>query len=126
MANIPILGQTNPMTDVPDFDSLSEEEQEALAKKAKEAGAGDPVSTAYLVVIDRDGSVSATTDLFAAHSLIPDREATPMDIIGSTSVVGTTVAAQVTAQMTQQSMLQMSRQMMQAQQEAALRGKLRL
>jgi len=100
--------------EAPKFDDLTPEQQEALAAKAEENGVdgANHVTTAYYVVVDRDGTVSIVPDL--SVKFVADRLPTPEDILGSASVVQASVAAQITASHTQQVMLAQARAMAEA------------
>jgi len=106
--------------EAPKFDDLTPEQQEALAAKAAENGVDGaiPVTTAYFVVVDRDGSVAIVPDL--TLGFVADRRPTAEDILGSASVVQATMTAQITASHTQQVMMAQARAMaeQQAQQQA--------
>ena len=103
---------------VPKFDDLTPEQQEALAAKAEENGVdgANDVTTAYYVVVDRDGSVSIVTDL--SVNFVADRLPTAEDILGSASVVQASITAQITATHTQQVMMAQARAMAQQQAQA--------
>jgi len=101
--------------EAPKFEDLTPEQQEALAAKAEENGVdgANQVTTAYYVVVDRDGSVAIVPDL--SVKFVADRLPTPEDILGSASVVQSSIAAQITASHTQQVMMAQARAMAQAQ-----------
>jgi hypothetical protein len=100
---------------VPKFEDLTPEQQEALGTKAEENGVdgANQVTTAYYVVVDRDGTVSIVPDL--SVKFVADRLPTAEDILGSASVVQASIAAQITASHTQQVMMAQARAMAQAQ-----------
>ena len=103
--------------EAPKFEDLTPEQQEALAAKAEENGVdgANQVTTAYYVVVDRDGSVAIVPDL--SVKFVADRLPTPEDILGSASVVQASISAQITASHTQQVMMAQARAMAQQQQQ---------
>jgi len=105
---------------VPKFEDLTPEQQEALGTKAEENGVdgANHVTTAYFVVVDRDGTVAIVPDL--TLEFVADRKPTAEDILGSASVVQASMTAQITASHTQQVMMAQARAMaqQQAQQQA--------
>ena len=109
-----------PKDAAPEFDDLTPAQKEALAAKAAENGVdgANYVTTAYYVVVDRDGAVSIVPDL--SVNFVADRLPTAEDILGSASVVQASIAAQITASHTQQVMMAQARAMaqQQAQQQA--------
>ena len=107
-----------PKDEVPQFEDLTTEQQEALAGKAAANGedGAHHVATAYVIAVERDGTVAIVPDL--TLNFIADRQPTMEDILGSTSVAKVAITAQMTAATTQQVMLQQARAMAQQQQQA--------
>lgn len=119
--NVPIIGQTK--SDGPDISSLSQEDQDKLSQMAEDNVEYEQVSTAFLIKIDRAGSVTVTSDLDAPLAL--DRTPSPEDIIGYCHAAAAAVGTQMTAQMTAISMMQMGQQAMQSRANDDLVSRLR-
>lgn len=122
MADIPILGQTKPQER-----PLTDEEQALLDQMAENENPDDykqPVTTAFVVVLSRDGDVSIAHDLNLP--IVPDRQATPEDILGAVTNVKVDVETHIAALKVQQVMMATSQALAQQQQEAALRSRLKL
>ena len=103
---------------VPQFEDLTPEQQASLADKAAENGedGAHHVTTAYLIVVDRDGTVAIVPDL--TMKFVVDREPVVEDILGSLSVAKVSVQAQITASSTQQIMLSQARAMAEQQRQS--------
>lgn len=117
MAEVPLIGQNISTTEVSDFDSLSPEEQEALARMAEEnpddlSVSAESVSTAFMVIQHRDGQVEVNPDV--TRQVAPDRVATPDDVIALGTVAVSDATSAKTAQATAFHMAQVG-QMMQRQ-----------
>ena len=114
-------------SDNPDFESLTPEEQEALAQKAAENGVvaeepGVPVRTAFLVVINEQGEVFVTLDLDTKVKIA--FQPSPDDIYGAAAVVMRDMAVQQTSQHTIVGMQQMAQLQAQRLQEAQIAAQL--
>jgi len=106
--------------------SLSEEEQAALEKMAElnPKPSGEPVRTAFLVVVSKDGSAVAIPDLdFAVErDYLPATD----DIYAALQVIAKDIEVQEGAQVTASFMQQMAMAQMQARQNAQLAAGLNL
>lgn len=128
MADIPILGENKsaPEQDEgPSLDDLTPEQREQLAALAEEHGVepeGQPVATAFIVAIGRNGEVVATSDV--TLPVVPDRQATTDDMYGACSVVLKDITAQTAAATTQGLMVQMSRAIQEQQQQQQMLARL--
>lgn len=96
--------------------SLSAEEQEALEKMAalNPEPEGEPVRTAFLVVVSKDGSAVAVPDLDIA--VVRDYVPSTDDIYGALQVIAKDIEIQEGAQVTATFMHQMAMAQMQARQ----------
>jgi hypothetical protein len=96
--------------------SLSEEEQEALEKMAalNPEPEGQPVRTAFLVVVAQDGSAVAVSDLDLA--VVRDYLPSTDDIYGALQVICKDIEVQEGAQTTASFMHQMAMAQMQQRQ----------
>lgn len=86
--------------------------EDLQANRTEEDG-GRPVTTAFLVVQDKNGQWAALSD-FADHDLVTDRLATLDDVIGGSAAINAGAQAQQTAMTTMMFMNQQA-QAMQAQ-----------
>lgn len=112
--------------DLSQFANLSEEEKQAVQGLTDRAADDEPavpqVSTAFSVVLNRDGTwvvVPSVTQPFQS-----DRTPTVDDIYAGCAIVQKDLAAQETAMHTQRAMLQMSAAMQQQMQEQQIRQNL--
>jgi hypothetical protein len=128
LTDIPILGQT---TSTPLHTDLTDEQKQALAKMAEDnpptaEEKGTRVTTAFLVVVGKDGAVVADANLAIAFDLVLDRGAIFDDIYGAASVVQKDIQAMETAQRTQQQMIMAGAAMQRQAEEARLRAALKM
>jgi hypothetical protein len=128
MTDIPILGQT---ASAPLHTDLTDEQKQALAQMAEAnpptaQETGTPVTTAFLVIVSKDGAVVADSNLARAFDLVLDRGANLDDIYGAVSVVQKDIQAMETAQRTQQQMLMAGAAMQRQAEEARLRAALKI
>lgn len=94
----------------PSYDDLTPEQQaEVDAMAGGEEPDLMPVATVFAVVIERDGSVSLSSDLNIP--VVPDREATPTDILGAMAVVKHDVESTLTAVKVQEGFMALQQQM---------------
>lgn len=94
-------------TDKPDLDSLTPEQQEALDALAEEnEPEGEHVRTAFLVILDNDGSVMATPDIDIP--VIRERLPSGDDVFSAASILVRDITATQTAQNTAQMMHQVA------------------
>ena len=94
----------------PSYDDLTPEQQaEVDAMAGGEEPDLMPVATVFAIVVERDGTVSLSSDLNIP--VAPDREATPTDILGAMSVVKHDVESTLTAVKVQQGFMAMQQQM---------------
>lgn len=120
------------------LDEVDDETKEKLAKLAAQHHVnpepdgseltGHHAATAFLVVINHDNSVFASQD--ANLDVVLDRMATPFDLQhGAQQVLNSMTATQIagtTHQLMMQATQQMQQQMLAAQQEKAIREKLKI
>jgi hypothetical protein len=108
------------------FDALSPEDQEALAKMAEDnpEPEGEPVRTAFLVIVGKDGSTGVMPDL--DFPVVRDYLPTLDDIFGAVTTVAKDIQVQETAMGTAQAMQQMAHAQMQAMQNQRLAQGLQL
>lgn len=125
MSSVIDLSTLKSKSEETDFDSLSEEDQEALAKLAEEnEPEGEQVRTAFLVVVTHDGTTIAVPDI--NMPLVLDHPASVDEIFGAAQVVIKDIQVQETAQHTAAFMQQMAMAQIQARQNAALAQRLDL
>ena len=94
----------------PSYDDLTPEQQAEIdAMAGSEEQELIPVATVFAIVVERDGTVSLTSDL--SIPVISDREATPTDILGAMSVVKHDIESTLTAVKVQQGIAAMQQQM---------------
>ncbi len=121
MGKIPIIGENRTTSEDPEFATLSEEERERLAKMAEEhpedVDATEDVTTAFFVVIRKDGSIGVSQDVTAKFA--PDRLATGDDVLAACSVAISDLQAGKAAQITAAHMAQLGAMMQQQAQEQA-------
>ena len=108
----------------PDYDDLTDEEQENLAGMAEGGDDVLPVRTAFLVILDKDGNVQVTPDLSAKvqRQHMPSAD----EVYGLAGVVQKDIAAQESAALTQQALMSMGQQMRQHAQDQQIRSNLKL
>jgi hypothetical protein len=129
MADIPILGETKPLSSEPELPEPTDEQKEALAAMAEAAGV-DPseglpkVETAFLVIVTKHGSTVATHDLNEVNAFSVERPATADDMYAACAVVQKDIQIQEQATATVQTMMATTQAMAQKAQEAQMRQKL--
>lgn len=134
---VPIIGENRTTSEDPEFASLSDEDRERLAALAdqhpedpngpsEDGNDGEPVSTAFFLVIDRKGNIGVNPDVTAKFA--PDRVATADDVFSACSVALSDLNAGKAAQLTTQQMAQMGammqQQQLQQQEEARIRAQM--
>lgn len=104
----------------PSIDTVSDEELEALEKMAEDnpEPEGEPVRTAFLVVINKDGTTIATPDLDVA--LVREHLPNTDEIFAACQIISKDITVQESAMGTAQFMQQMAMAQMQARQNANL------
>lgn len=120
------LKSNAPTAAVPDYDALPPETQEALAGMADEdpGPEGTPVRTAFLVIVNEEGSAFATPDLDSAlvRSYVPTTD----DIYAAVTLVAKDIETQEGAQITASFMHQLAMQAQQQMQGQALAQRLNI
>jgi hypothetical protein len=119
----------------PDYDSLTDEEKEALQAMGAEHPPSPednqppavPVRTAFLVIVDEDGNVMVSPDINGKTVIFQTQyEAAPNDIIGAIAVVQKDLTALEAGSFAAMQMTQMAREAQERLQNAAIAQKLKL
>lgn len=107
----------------PNLENLSPDDQAIIDKMAEEHNGpekpeGEPVRTAFLVIVGKDGAAGITSDL--DFKVVRDYVPTMDDIYGAVNIIAKDVVVAETANGTAQFMQQMAQQQMAAMRNAQI------
>ena len=124
---VPILQKKDQIPGQMSIDDVDEDTRKLLEAQAAATDTGPalrPVMTAFIVIVNQDGSHMAAGDLEIINSISLDRIATADDVYGSCAVVMRDIMTTETAARTQHAMAQMGAAMQQQAQAQQLQASL--